>query len=84
MYEPGSASVRPLPTVIEHAEPGGVSWTMRKLLVGRGVHVDGEPGLLRVEGLRAIDVGDRDDDELQLQVHLVPFVGGAVRYRTTR
>jgi hypothetical protein len=27
--DPGAASVTPVPTVIEHADPGGVSWTNR-------------------------------------------------------
>ena len=29
--EPGAADVTPVPNWIEHSEPGGVSWTMRKL-----------------------------------------------------
>ena len=30
LTEPGAASVTPVPIAIEHAEPGGVSWTKRR------------------------------------------------------
>ena len=54
---------------IEQADPGGVSWTTRTPSTGRTVHVGHEAELLDVEGLGAVDVGDRDRHELELHVH---------------
>src|SRR5207245_2798240 len=34
-YEPGAASVSPVPMVIEQAEPGGVNWTTRNSSLAR-------------------------------------------------
>ena len=34
-WEPGVAGVSPVPIVIEHAEPGGVSWTTRNVSLAR-------------------------------------------------
>ena len=62
-------SVRPSPIAIEQADPGGVSWTKRRLVADGVIVVGVEAHLLDVEGLGAVDVGDRDGDELELQIH---------------
>jgi hypothetical protein len=41
------------------------------------VDVEMEAALLGVERLGPVDVGDRDDYELELEVHARPFVGVA-------
>ena len=42
-----------------------------------GVVVDGEPDLLAVEALGPVHVRDRDDDDLELPVHMrIPPRGG--------
>ena len=63
---PGAAEVRPMPNWIEHPEPGGVNWTIRKS-VAPEVRVEPPPEAL-VERLRAVDVRDGDDDGLELHV----------------
>ena len=65
--EPGAAVVMPLPKWIEHGEPGGVSWTTRKSVTDGEIGVEPPPQAL-VEALGAIDVGHRDDDDLELQI----------------
>ena len=74
-YDPGSASVSPVPMVIEHAEPGGVSCTTRNVVAGAVVDVAVEAGLL-VEGLGPVDVADRQHHELELEVHRRPSSSG--------
>ena len=84
--EPGAAVVTPVPKMIEHAEPGGVSCTTRKSGAGGEVGVEPPPQRL-VELLGPIDVGDGQDDDLELHVHgdqpkgRIPSC--ARRYRTT-
>ena len=55
-YEPGAASVIPMPIEIEQAEPGGVSWTTRNVVAGAVVDVEVEAELLGVELLGAVHV----------------------------
>jgi len=53
---------------IEHADPGGVSWTTHARH-GPDVDVEDEADLLGVEGQGPVDVGDRDLHELELHLH---------------
>ena len=66
-------STTPWPIAIEQAEPGELHEA--EVLVDRVVVVGVEAGLVGVEGLRAVDVGDRDGDELELVVHAVRPLG---------
>ena len=67
MTEPGAAVVMPLPKWIEHGEPGGVNCTTRKSVADGEIGVQPPPQAL-VEALGAIDVGHRNDDDLELQI----------------
>ena len=78
-YEPGAAPVMPFPMVIEHADPGGVICTTPEIVVRRMVDVEAEADLLRVERLCPIHVRDRDEHQLELEVHLAPFVEGQAK-----
>jgi hypothetical protein len=59
--------VIPLPKWIEHGEPGGVNCTARQSVPDREIGVEPPPQAL-VEALGAIDVGHRNDDDLELQI----------------
>ena len=69
LTEPGSASVRPVPIAIEHAEPGRGELHEADLVADAVVVVGVEADLVDVERLRAVDVGDREVTELELDVH---------------
>ena len=64
--EPGAAVVTPLPKMMEHGEPGGVNCTTRQSSAAGEVGVQPPPQAL-VEALGAIDVGHRNDDDLELR-----------------
>ena len=51
----------------EQPEPGGVNWTTRQFVTGGEVRVE-PPAEIAVKALGAIDVRDRDDDDLELHV----------------
>ena len=57
----------PLPKWIEHGEPGGVNCTTRQSGAVGEIGVEPPPQAL-VEALGAIDVGHRNDDDLELQI----------------
>ena len=57
----------PLPKMIEHGEPGGVSCTPRQSVTGGEIGVQ-PPPQAPVEALGAIDVGHRNDDDLEFRV----------------
>ena len=61
------ADVTPLPKWIEHGEPGGVNWTPRHASPTTKSASSRQPKLF-VEALGAIDVRNRDDDDLELHV----------------
>ena len=66
-----------MPNWIEHPEPGGVSCTIRNVVVPE-VRVQPPPETF-VERLGAVDVRDGDDDGLELHVDLPDAgVGGRV------
>ncbi len=65
--EPGAASVMPVPMVIELADPGGVICTTRNPSVELVSTSRWKAELLRIEGLGAVYVRDRDQHELELQ-----------------
>ena len=68
---PGSLFVSPVPIVIEQAEPGGVSWTTRNCSLGAWSTSTVEADLVGVKGLGTVDVRDRNDDEFELEFHVV-------------
>jgi len=59
--------VTPVPKWIEHGEPGGVKLYDPKLFTPGEVGVE-PPTQVAVKALGAIDVRNRDDDGLELQV----------------
>ena len=61
----------PIPIVIEHAEPGRRHLHDAELLARLVIDVEREAELLGVERLRPVDVRDRDEHELELQVHVM-------------
>ena len=67
--EPGAASVMPVPSAIEQAEPGRRELHEADLVADPVVVVGVEAGLLGVERLRAVDVRDGDRHQLELPVH---------------
>jgi hypothetical protein len=66
--EAGTAPVMPVPMVIEFADPGGVICMTRNPSVGLVSTSRLKTELLRVEGLGAVHVPDRDQHELKLGV----------------
>ncbi len=82
--EPGAAVVRPRPNVTEAPEPGGVNLDVAKAGQRGGVVVE-PPAQPLVELLGPVDVGHRDDLDLELHVDLpdgrvaarVRYLGGA-------
>ena len=66
--EPGAAAVTFLPKMTEHPEPGGVNWITRKSSPRGEVGVKPPPEAA-VKALGAIDVRNRDDDDLEFHVH---------------
>ena len=54
---------------MEQAEPGGVSCNESQGLADLVVVVGVEADLVHVERLGAVDIGNRDGDELDLPVH---------------
>ena len=72
--EPGAAAVTFLPKMTEHREPGGVNWITRKSSPAAKSASSRHPRSRR--SLRAIDVGDGDDDDLELHVDRPRFQGG--------
>ena len=64
----------PLPKMMEHGEPGGVSCTARQSSPVGEIGVQPPPQAL-VEALGAIDVGHRNDDDLELQYRPSPRSG---------
>jgi hypothetical protein len=83
--EPGAAVVSPWPNVTEVPEPGGVNWTMRRPSIGATSRSRFQA---LIEFLGSVDVGHRDDHDLELHVDppdarvaaCVVYVGGAHRY----
>ena len=69
LSDPGSASVSPLPIEIEQPDPRRRQLDEAQLVADDVVVVGDEADLVDVERLRAIHVGDRDGDELELPVH---------------
>ena len=65
--EPGAADVIPWPTMIEHGEPGRRELDDAKLVTRGEVGVEPPPEA-PVELLRAIDIRNRDDDDLEFHV----------------
>jgi hypothetical protein len=55
--------------VIEQADPGGVSCTNLSVSVTLSVVIQVEPGLLRVEGDRTVDIAYGNGNEFELPVH---------------
>jgi hypothetical protein len=66
--EPGTAEVIPVPMMIEHAEPGGVSCTTRKSSPAALVGVQ-PPTQHLIETLSPVDVGNGHDHNLDFQIH---------------
>src|SRR3954454_5307855 len=65
--EPGTAVVTFLPKITEHSEPGGVNWTTRQSSLAAKSASSLQPKAV-VKVLGAIDVCNRDDDDLKLHV----------------
>ena len=66
-----------VPNWTEHPEPGRRELDDPEAVVEREVGVEPPPEAL-VERLRAVDVRDRDDDDLELQVDASPLLAVAV------
>ena len=65
--EPGAAGVTFLPKMTEHLEPGGVNWIDPEVVARGEIGVE-PPPQAAVKALGAIDVRNRDDDDLELRV----------------
>jgi hypothetical protein len=56
-----------VPNWIEHPEPGGVNWTTRTPLSKGKIRIE-PPSETPIKRLRALDIRNRDDDDLELEV----------------